>query len=192
MARFEAAKARALARLQRRGADEEIATILQQINARTDFYTTSSCSGRIVLILLPEIGAKREAVFLGKWHRPVEHEEVLAVMEDAPFTEGELWLLAQSPIIHVACRTVEKAKALLQLALDAGFKYSGMKGIARDTGIVVVEMLSTERMDVPLASRDKVFVDEAYVAFIVTKANFILHRGREKLKQFELRLQELS
>jgi tRNA(Phe) wybutosine-synthesizing methylase Tyw3 len=58
--------------------------------------------------------------------------------------------LAQSPIIHVACRAVEKAGVLLQLALDAGFKYSGMKGIARDTGIVVEKMLSTARMDVPV------------------------------------------
>ena len=191
MARFEAAKARALARLQRSVADEEIAGVLQKINARADYYTTSSCSGRIVLILLPEIGAKREAVFLGKWHRAVERGEVLMVMENAPFAEGELWLLAQSPIIHVACRTLEKAEALLRLALDVGFKYSGMKGIARDTGIVVVEMLSTERMDVPLASRDTVFVDEAYMGFIVTKANFMLHRGREKLNRFELRLHEL-
>jgi tRNA wybutosine-synthesizing protein 3 len=192
MARFEAAKARALERLQRRGADEEIAGILQKINAHTDYYTTSSCSGRIVLILLPEIGAKREARFIAKWHRAVRSEEVLAVMGDAPFAEGELWLLAQSPIIHVACRTVEKAGVLLRLALDAGFKYSGMKGIASDTGIVVVEMLSTEGMDVPVTSRDKVLVDEAYVGFIVTKANFMLHRGKEKLKRFELRLHELS
>jgi tRNA(Phe) wybutosine-synthesizing methylase Tyw3 len=74
--------------------------------------------------------------------------EVLAVMEDAPFAEGAFWLLAQSPIIHAACRTVEKAALLLRLAIESGFKYSGMKGIARDTGIVVVEMLmhSTERM----------------------------------------------
>ena len=192
MARFEVAKARALARLQRRGADEEIAGVLQKINAHADYYTTSSCSGRIALILLPEIGAKREAVFLGKWHGAVEREEVIRVMANAPFAEGELWLLAQSPIIHVACRTVEHAVALLRLALDAGFKYSGMKGIARDTGIVVVEMLSTERMDVPLASRTVVLVDEAYVGFIVTKANFMLHRGKDKLNRFELRLHELS
>jgi len=191
MARFEVAKARALARLQRSGADEEIAGVLQKINARADYYTTSSCSGRIVLILLPEIGAKREARFIGKWHRPVEREEVLAVMVDAPFAEGELWLVAQSPIIHVACRTVEKAGILLRLALEAGFKYSGMKGIARDTGIVVVEMLSTERMDVPVASRAAVLVDETSVEFIVTKANFMLHRGKEKLKRFELRLNAL-
>jgi len=191
MARFEVAKARALARLQRSGADEGIAGILQKINARADYYTTSSCSGRIALILLPEIGAKREARFIGKWHRPVVSGEVLAVMVDAPFAEGELWLLAQPPIIHVACRSVAKAEALLRLALDAGFKYSGMKGIARATGIAVVEIFSTERMDVPVASRDAVLVDEAYMGFIVTKANFLLHRGTEKLKRFELQLNKL-
>jgi|GEM_PF-1669235 len=35
-------------------------------------------------------------------------------------------------------------------------------------------------------------MDEAYVGFIVRKANFMLHRGKEKLKRFELQLNELS
>lgn len=192
MTRFEAAKARALARLQRCGADEEVAGILHQINAHVDYYTTSSCSGRITLILLPEIGAKREARFVGKWHRPVEREEVLMAMEDAPLADGELWLMAQSPIIHMACRNLEKAALLLRLAIESGLKYSGIKAVAMTEENVMVEMLSTERMDVPVASEAEVLVDEAYMAFIVTKANFMLHRGKEKLRRFELRLSELS
>ncbi len=192
MARFEAAKARALARLQRSGADEEVASVLQRINARADYYTTSSCSGRIALILLPEIGAKREARFIGKWHRPVEREAVLTAMAAAPFAEGELWLLAQSPIIHVACRTMEKATLLVRVAIESGFKYSGIKAVAMDEEKVMVEMLSTERMDIPVASRSEVLVDDVYLGFIVRKANFMLQRGKAKLTRFELRLNELS
>jgi tRNA wybutosine-synthesizing protein 3 len=123
--------------------------LLQKINDLDDFFTTSSCSGMIVLILLPEIGTKREARFIGKWHRPIEKADVLAAMDDVGSSvEGDMWLLAQSPILHVACRSVKKATALLRIAIESGFKYSGIKAIAKDEGKVMVEILSTERMDI--------------------------------------------
>ena len=46
------------------------------INKSDDYYTSSSCSGRIVLIELPEIGDKKEAKFLGKWHREILRNEL--------------------------------------------------------------------------------------------------------------------
>ena len=190
---FEGQKKRALERLRRRGVDEEVDELLRKINEFDDFFTTSSCSGRIVLILLPEIGAKREARFIGKWHRPIEKADVLAAIGDVGSSvEGDLWLLAQSPILHVTCRSVEKAKALLRIAIESGFKYSGIKAIAKDEGKVMVEILSTERMDVPLASNGRGFYSEEYLDFIIAKANFMLTRGKEKLKQLGYRLQELE
>jgi tRNA wybutosine-synthesizing protein 3 len=182
---FEAEKKGALERLERRGADDEVMPVLQRINALDDFFTTSSCAGRIVVIHLPEVGAKREAVFVGKWHRPVALEEVIGAIAAAPAsTDGALWFIVQAPILHVACRTIDKAAALLQLALDAGFKYSGMKGLARTTGRVVVEVMSTERMDVPLAAAGTTFYTEPYLEFIVSTANALLSRGKAKLERF--------
>jgi tRNA wybutosine-synthesizing protein 3 len=167
--------------------------VLQRINALDDFFTTSSCAGRIVVIHLPEVGAKREAVFVGKWHRAVALEEVSAAIAAAPAsTDGALWFIVQAPILHVACRTVEKAAALLQLALDAGFKYSGMKGLARTAGRVVVEVMSTERMDVPLAAAGTTFYTERYLAFIVSTANALLTRGKVKLERFYASLRALD
>lgn len=190
---FEEQKKRALERLQRGGADEEVEEILQKINSLDEFFTTSSCSGRVVLICLPEIGAKREATFIGKWHRPVRKEEVLAAMSAAPSPRnGDIWLIAQSPIVHVACRSLEKATALLRIAIEAGFKYSGIKAISKDNGKVVVEIMSTERMDVPLATDDMMLCNEAHLDFIVSKANFMLERSKEKLKRFCYMLTELE
>jgi len=190
---FEEQKKRALERLQRGGADEEVEEVLQKINSLDEFFTTSSCSGRVALICLPEIGAKREATFIGKWHRPVRKEEVLAAMSDAPSPRnGDIWLIAQSPIVHVACRSLEKATALLRIAIEAGFKYSGIKAISKDNGKVVVEIMSTERMDVPLATDDMMLCNEAHLDFIVSKANFMLERSKEKLKRFCYRLKELE
>ena len=185
---FEEQKKRALEKLRIGGADEEVAGIIEKINSFEGFFTTSSCSGRIVLISIPEIGAKRAAKFIGKWHRPpVSREEVQEAIKlkgrEGITEEREIWLLSQSPILHVACRDLEKAKALLRIAIESGFKYSGIKAISKD-GKVVVEIVSTERMDVPLGKDGVMFCSEGYMDFILSKANFMLERGKEKLKRF--------
>jgi len=113
-------KRRALERLRIRGADDEVEGIIEKLNGFESFFTTSSCSGRIALISVPEIGAKREADFFGKWHRPVKLTEVLEAMNSAE--KGEIWLISQSPILHVSCRRLESAKVLLQIAMESGFK----------------------------------------------------------------------
>jgi tRNA wybutosine-synthesizing protein 3 len=192
MSVFDDEKKRALERLERSGADGEVEELLQRINELDDYFTTSSCSGRIVVICLPEIGAKREAVFLGKWHRPVRKEEVFeAIHSAASSRNGDVWFITQSPIMHVACRSLEKATALLRLALESGFKYSGIKAIAQHDGKVMVEILSTERMDVPLATDGSMMCSDAHLEFILAKSNFMLKRGKEKLERLCSGLHEL-
>ena len=42
--------------------------------------------------------------------RPIEIADMLAAMNDVgSFVKSDLWLLAQSPILHVACRSVDRA-----------------------------------------------------------------------------------
>ncbi len=190
MSEFKEQKKRALEKLRIRGADEEVEEIIEKLNSLEGFFTTSSCSGRISLIRLPEIGAKREATFIGKWHRSVRKEEVLEALKASE--KGEIWLLSQSPILHVACRGLEKAKGLLRIAIESGFKYSSIKAISRDNERVVVEIMSTERMDVPLGKDGMMFCSEAHLDFILSKANFMLERGKEKLKRFCYGLKEFE
>jgi tRNA wybutosine-synthesizing protein 3 len=188
---FEEQKKRALERLKIRGANEEVKEIIDKINSFEDFFTTSSCSGRISLICLPEIGAKREAKFIGKWHCSVNGDEVVkAIKSGASAPEkGELWLLSQAPILHVACKSLREATALLKIAIEAGFKYSSIKAISK--GKVMIEIMSTERMDVPLGKDGMLFCSEDYIDFIVSKANFMLRRGKNKLKRLYSGLNEL-
>ena len=187
---FEEQKKKALERLRIRGADEEVAEIIEALNRLDDFYTTSSCSGRVALICIPEIGAKREAEFIGKWHRAVTKEEVSEAIKTPK--KGEIWLISQSPILHVSCRGLEKAKTLLRIAIESGFKYSGIKAISKDNGKVMVEIMSTERMDVPLGKDNEIFCSDTYIAYIVQKANFMLTRGKAKLKRFYYGLEGLE
>jgi len=47
-------------------------------------------------------------------------------------------------------------------------------------------------MDVPLGKDDMLFCSELYIDYIVSKANFMLTRGKEKLKRLYYGLQKLE
>ena len=57
---FEAEKRRALERLHNAGADDDIAELIELLNGFDDYFTTSSCSGRVILICIPEIGQRKK------------------------------------------------------------------------------------------------------------------------------------
>ena len=48
--------------------DSKVISILEIINSYPNFYSTSSCSGRILLLALAYPGAKTESERLGSWH----------------------------------------------------------------------------------------------------------------------------
>jgi len=51
--------------------DIDILPVIDILNSSNEYYTTSSCFGRIVLLELPVIGDKKNAKFIGKWHRTI-------------------------------------------------------------------------------------------------------------------------
>jgi len=195
---FEERKKRALKRLAERGADADIVEILERINRLENFFTTSSCSGRIVLLKIPHAGSKREAEFIAKWHRPVSAAEVLLTLKSmqgrnagcsaASGEREEIWLIEQPPIIHVACRDLRSAEEMLKVAYASGFKYSNLKSLKR----FVVEILSTERMDVPLCECGRMLCTAEYIEFVVLRANFLLNRAKRKLKRLLENLSSLE
>jgi tRNA wybutosine-synthesizing protein 3 len=164
--------------------DEEIRETLDILNARSEYYTTSSCAGRIAVIWVPNLGGKKRSVFLGKWHREVTYNEVKEhlAMRDT----GVTFLLSQSPIVHVASRDLESAVKLKNLALSCGFKNAGIKSVSTK---IIVEIRSTERIDVPLGEK-KLLVDEQYLRFLIKYANKALSRSRKKLKKLNKTLRE--
>jgi len=199
---FEERKKRALERLAERGADADIVEILERINRLENFFTTSSCSGRIVLLKIPHAGSKREAEFIAKWHRPVSPAEVLLALKsmqgrnaecsaasgEASGEREEIWLIEQPPIIHVACRDLRSAEEMLKVAYASGFKYSNLKSLRN----FVVEILSTERMDVPLCACGRMLCTAEYIEFVVSRANFLLNRAKRKLERLLENLSSLE
>ncbi len=161
--------------------DGDIIPLLEKINSLENYFTTSSCSGRISVMEMPHFGDKVNSVWLGKWHREVTLEEVMEAI--GRHEKGQLWFLVRSPILHVSARTMEDAVRLLNLAIGLGFKYSNIKSVSHKK--LLVEIRSTERMDVPLGEDGEPWVSEDYIERIVAIANAQVRRFKGKLKRLE-------
>ena len=162
--------------IQEEKVDEDIIDILNILNRNKDIFTTSSCSGRAVIIEVPYPGAKPGARFLGKWHRRVEKEDVYRSLESA--RNGFLMFMVHPPIIHAVVKDPLLGEKLVKAALSRGFKNSGMRGIK---GKIVVELRSTERMDVLIGKDRKLLVDDEYIEVLCEMANLMLEKGKRKL-----------
>ncbi|QDA30628.1 hypothetical protein FH039_01980 [Thermococcus indicus] len=188
---FDEQKAKAMESLRKALAenkvDEDIVSLLEKINALENYFTTSSCSGRISVMEMPHFGDKVNSVWLGKWHREVSVEEVLEAI--GRHRSGQLWFLVRSPILHVGARTMDDAVRLLNLAIGLGFKYSSIKSVSHKK--LLVEIRSTERMDVPLGENGELWVSEEYIKRIVAIANSQVRRFKGKLKRLEEEIEKL-
>lgn len=164
--------------------DKDIIPLLEIINSSETYYTTSSCSGRIVIMQIPEIGNKEECVFLGKWHRETGYDEIVDSIKN--YKNGYLFLMVQSAIIHIVAINLDSATALLKIAIESGFKYSSIKSIGNNG--VLVEILSTENLNIPLGENGNLMVDEEYIKFSTNMANMTLRRIKQKLQKFERKI----
>jgi tRNA wybutosine-synthesizing protein 3 len=189
---FDEQKERAMEGLKRalkeNKVDHDIIPLLEKINFMENYFTTSSCSGRISVMEMPYFGDKVNSVWLGKWHREVSFEEVLEAI--GKHRSGQLWFLVRSPILHVGAKTLGDAVKLLNLTVELGFKYSNIKSVSRKK--LLVEIRSTERMDVPLGGDGVLWVDEAYIERIIKIANAQVKRFKGKLRKLEAEIENLS
>lgn len=163
--------------------DKEILEFLKLINSSEEYYTTSSCSGRIIVIELEEIGDKEGAIILGKWHEEVNYEVVKNSIS-MNNGKGTVYLMVQSPIFHIICSDIDKALKLYKIAIKSSFKYSSIKSIKKK-GKVLVEILSSEQISAPIAVNGKIFATNEYLKFLVSEANVTLKKAKDKLNSLK-------
>jgi len=187
--RFESQKREAMKKLSDAvdscNADKGILPLLEFINSLEDFYSTSSCSGRIVL--LHDLGNKLDSSWLGKWHREVDAGEVLGAMRNPP-AGGTVLFKYESAILHLVARELEGAKRLLVIAKEAGYKRVGIQGLKQDK--YLVEICDTGRVDVPVIDNGTVLVEDSYISYLVGLANKKFRKGMEKLSLLETNLRD--
>ena len=175
--------------------DEEVLPLLDAINSLEDAVTTSSCSGRVQLIQVPDLGDKLGSNILGKWHRTVSSEEVLEALEKWD-GEGQVHLLVQPLLVHLRCRDLETAVRLRNFAQESGMKFSTIRSVKLGRNNeplefgIVVEFLGTERMEVPLQGKDRDLLPRI-IPPLVEHGNELIARTKARIPEMTAAIGDL-
>ncbi len=159
--------------------DKKIQKLCNKLNKKKDYYTTSSCAGRVVF--LKGGFDKIENAFLFRSHEKVTFNELKKALEKIDYTS--LVEFQQTPcILHVACKTIEDAQNLVNKAKESGWKHSGIMSTKKR---VMVELHSTEKLEFPIMNNGKILINDDFLKLVVEEANKRLERVWEKIKRLE-------
>ena len=148
--------------------DKDIKGLLESVNKK-GYETTSSCSGRIVLIT--KSGEKGSARWMFKSHDNVDGNQIYELLQH----HNQIWFLQEPMILHVKAKDLESAQRLLSTAKDSGLKISGITSVKNCT----IEIRGTERMETIL-NKD---CSKEYISILVDEANKKLLKTKEKMKR---------
>ena len=159
--------------------DPKIKGLCNKLNKKNEYYTTSSCAGRVVL-LKGGIDKIKNA-FLYRTHKKITLKEIITKLKKINYSE--LVEFQQTPcILHVACTDIESAQELVTKAKMSGWKHSGIMSTKKR---VMVELHSTEKLDFPIMEKGKILVNHEFLKIVVKQANIRLERVWEKIKRLE-------
>lgn len=180
--------------------DELCIPIIHLINSNKDMVTTSSCSGRVSVFLEGvkskrdnehKIGGKGEGGHwlyvthdsntLNDWYRSINFNYVKA-QPDLLNEDTRYILFKFEPLIlHVKCRDLKQAQKLYQVAMNCGFRESGI-GI---NNLVAVRI--SIKLDIPIGYLNHesldVFVSEEYLKLSTKLSLERFKENEKKLKQ---------
>lgn len=160
--------------------DEKIAKLCKKINSRKEYYTTSSCSGRVILIKDEE--RKERGLFLFRTHKKISLKKLKEELIKAGKLNVDINFKQEQCILHVACFDVASAQKLIDSAKFTGWKHSG---IIASSDRIVCELRSTERIEFLIISKGRLLVGDGFLRVLVREANRKLERTWEKISRLE-------
>jgi len=166
--------------------DNHIKQLCDLINSKDDFYTTSSCSGRIVMIKLAQSGKKNEAEWLFVSHDEAGVYNLKNELSNPP--EEPVWFRFEPFILHVAAKGIDDAKHLLEIVQSLGIKRSGIISLGNK---IVIEIIGTERIDTIISKDAKLLVSDDYLSLLVDNANQKMRKNWDDIKNIIEALKDL-
>ena len=183
--------------------DKDIAKLINEINSKNGFYTTSSCAGRIVLLEMKSrkkndcswIFAKHDKVKFNEINKALIKHSIKNNFNNEKFNKNksnkknnyEIWFKQQPLILHVACRNLESAKTFLEIARKI-FRRAGIIGITDKK--VTIEIIGSEHLETIVKDRNFA-TDEKYLKNLIKYANRNFGENKRKTKKFEVEIKKL-
>lgn len=157
--------------------DEEIKELVNKINTNPDYYTTSSCSGRILLYSTSEARKKNETEWLFVSHTEVIADEIKKALQNLP--KDVVFFRFEPLILHVACKDIDAAATLLKNCQGAGLKHSGIISM---TERIIVEVIGPDVLDAPVA-KENLLVNDDWLKVAIEDANAKMQRNKKRIEK---------
>ncbi|KAM4623321.1 tRNA wybutosine-synthesizing protein 3 homolog [Polymixia lowei] len=167
--------------------DVDIVHIVSLFNSCENYFTTSSCSGRIILIDgAPESSEvqKQNCVWLFVSHQKCNSEDLMSGLSRS---SGDAVLKFEPFVLHVQCRRLEDAQLVHSVAVNSGFRNSGLT--VSKTGKIITAVRSTHGLEVPLSHQGKLLVSQDYIHFLAQVANQKMEENLRRIHRFYQNLQ---
>jgi tRNA wybutosine-synthesizing protein 3 len=161
--------------------DRRISDLCNKINSRKEYYTTSSCSGRIVLI--KSSSKKQPDLFLKVWHDKITFNELKKSLNKIKKDNRiEVNYKSEPAILHLSSENISAAQSILNKAKQSGWKNGG---IISSQSRFIIELSNTERFEFPLIRKGELLVNDKFIKMIVKESNEKLKKTWEKIDRFE-------
>ena len=163
--------------------DEKIIGLCEKLNLMDCYYTTSSCSGRVVIMI--DQDKKEHGLFIKVYHCLIDFEKFRRDLIKAaanPSHPEHVKFKMEPCILHVACVDLESAQRIVDLAWKAGWNKSGIITTGKR---FIVELTSTEKLEFPIVQEGRILVDDDFLKIVVKRANCKLKKFWEKIEVLE-------
>ena len=161
--------------------DEKIQLLCNTLNSSENYYTTSSCAGRI---LIKELNiSKQQNIFLFVSHNLINIEEINNSIREIKEEQFPIEIKQESAIIHVVSRDQKYALELMQIAKQAGFNQSGIISI-KEWG-VVVECICDISLQLPMYNKQFIQNNQEYLKQTLDSMNQNLESTWKSIDELE-------
>ncbi len=160
--------------------DKKIIPLCDKINSSENYCSTSSCSGRIVLMIAQE--KKAHNLFLVISHNLISFNWLKNNLNKIIKNKKLIKFKCEPPILHVVCRDLESASLLLEKAKSSGMKHSGIHYLGKS---IILEINGDDKLEFPVIYRNKILIDDNFLRLIAKESNKKLKRGWKKIEKLE-------
>ncbi len=162
-------------------ADQDIVPLIKIVFEKKNIFTTSSCSGRVLVIDADYPWIRENVYIVFKKHEPITVKELEDLLQLQPLKR--FWLIVSGPIIHFVSKTLEAASKLISTVRTCGFKHSGIISMSRRG--IVVEVISGTWTSFLLKDHGINVINPEYLKDMVELINDILLQGKMRLKKLQ-------
>jgi len=156
--------------------DKNVKKLVNLINSKRNYYTTSSCSGRVVLIKKP--GKKQDAKWLFVKHDKIKFDEIKKALKN--ILKEQLWFRQEPLIMHICCKTLDDAKRLLEKARKI-FKRAGIIAVNKK---IIIEIIGTGFIDTIIVDKGKMLISDDYLKVLINEANKKIRKNKIEIDRF--------